>query len=165
MALRDWSARRLGAAWIIGLIAQLALLGGVALYNHLTEPPEFRAARLRLDSLVREGRAQDDSIARGLRPRPPAPTPEQTAAFRALLRDSMGITWETRAHVTTVHLPPPLAAAAGHAGTNLGAAIRGMFLLAAATLLPIPVGLLALTLAWFFVRQPSRRSPPDVAAP
>ena len=71
MALRDWSARRLGAAWIIGLIAQLALLGGVALYNHLTEPPEFRAARLRLDSLVREGRAQDDSIARGLRPPPP----------------------------------------------------------------------------------------------
>src|SRR6185369_6310091 len=106
-----------------GLIAQLALLGGVALYNHLTEPPEFRAARLRLDSLVREGRAQDDSIARGLRPPPPAPTPEQTAAFRALLRDSMGITRETVADCTTAHLPPPRAAAARPPGINLFATI------------------------------------------
>ena len=164
MALRDWSARRLRAAWAVGLVAQLALLGGLAVYNHLTEPPEFRAARVRLDSLVRQGRAQDDSIARGLRPPPPELTPEQQASFRALLRDSLGITWETRGNATTVHLPPPLAVAADHAVTNLGAAIRGMVLLAAATLLPIPVGLLALTVAWIYVRRPSRRSPPHVAA-
>lgn len=95
MVLRAWSARRLGAVWIIGLVAELALLGGVGLYRDLTEPPEFRAARLRLDSLVRQGRAQDDSIARGLRPPPPELRAEQKASFRALLRDSVGITWET----------------------------------------------------------------------
>ena len=68
---------------------------------------------------------------------PCALTPEQIASFRALLRDSLGITWETRGKVTTVHPPLPLAAA---------------------TSLPIPVGLLALTLAWRNARRPCRRS-------
>jgi hypothetical protein len=161
LALRDWSARRLGAAWIIGLVAQLALVGGVALYSHLTEPPEFRAARLHLDSLERRWRPHQDSIARGLRPPPPALTPEQKASFRAFMRDSVGITWETRGNVTTMQMPPALAAGVGRTAENLGTAVRGIFLLAAATLLPIPLGLLALTCAWLYVR---RRSPPGVAA-
>jgi hypothetical protein len=37
IALRAWSARRVGALWIIGLVAQLVLVCGVALYNRATD--------------------------------------------------------------------------------------------------------------------------------
>ena len=161
MALRAWSARRLGAVWIIGLVAELALVGGAGFYRDLTEPPGFRSARLRLDSLKRGGRALDDSIARGLRPPAPELTPAEKASFRALMRDSVGITWETRGNVTTVNLPPTLATSVGRVAENLPAALWSAFLLSAALVLPIPLGLLGLTLAWFYAR---RRPPPGVAA-
>jgi hypothetical protein len=161
VALRAWSARRLGAMWIIGLVAELALVSGVGLYRDLTEPPEFRAARLRLDSLKRWGRALDDSIARGLRPPPSELTPAQKESFRALLRDSVGITWETRGNLTTVQLPPALAAGVSRAAEHLPAALWGAFLLSAALALPIPLALLGLTFVWFYIR---RRPPPGVAA-
>ena len=37
MAFRAWSARHVGAVWIIGLVAQLVLVCGVALYNRATD--------------------------------------------------------------------------------------------------------------------------------
>ena len=164
MALRDWPARRLGAAWLIGLVAELALIGGLALHGRISEPPEFRAARLGLDSLERQSRAQDDSIARRLRPPLAELSPEQKAAFRAMLRDSLGITWDTRGTETTVHLPPALDTMARRATASLTAGLWSALLVIAALVLPIPVGLLVLTLAWLYIRRPWRRSAPDVAA-
>lgn len=54
-----------------------------------------------------------------------------------------------------MQLPPALAASVGRAAENLPAALWRAFLLSAALVLPIPLGLLALTIAWFYVRRGS----------
>lgn len=164
MPLRDWSAARLGRAWLVGLGLEVAILGAWAAYGRLTATPEHRqlrreadALRERADSVHALIRAEDDSIRRGLRPPRPTLGPAQQAQLRQLLRDSMGITWETRDSVTTVHLPPALAEPMGRAVTGIADAFRRLLLLAALLLLPIPTALLILTIAWLWLRRPWRR--------
>jgi hypothetical protein len=164
MPLRAWSVGKLGRVWLLGLGLQVSILGAWAAYARLTETPEDRqrradsdALRVRTDSVHALIRAEDDSIRRGLRPPRPALSAAQEAQLRQLLRDSMGITWETRGNQTTVHLPPPLAKEAGRAVTQMSAGFRTLFLLMALLLLPIPATLLVVTGAWLWLRRPWKR--------
>ena len=149
---------------MLGLGLQVCVLAASAAYGRLTETPEQRklrheleATRIRMDSVHAVIRAEDDSIRRGLRPPRPTLSAAQQARFRQVLRDSLGISWETRGNETTVHLPPPLAGQAGRAVVQIGEGMRRALLVMALLVLPIPTTLLVLTLSWLGLRRPWRR--------
>jgi hypothetical protein len=158
MALRNLSGRRMALLWAYGCALQLAVYGGVVLNARATETPEARAAHRRSDSLWAAVDAQNDSIERGLRPPIPEASPEQKEALRAMLRDSLGITWETVGNHTTVHLPPRLDSAFNRGMQSLTSGLTRVMLLAAALFLPIPLALVVTTTAWLFFRLADRRA-------
>ena len=157
MAIGDWSARRLARVWLVGLGLQAALIASLWAYNRATEPPEARAARLTLQRNVRAMDAYEDSVRRGLRPPAPDFTPAQKAQLRAVLRDSLGITWETRGKETTVHLPPAMEQGLKHGVDAFGRGLVVTMILAAIVQLSIPLSLIAITVAWLVARGGSRR--------
>jgi 4-amino-4-deoxy-L-arabinose transferase-like glycosyltransferase len=108
--------------------------------------------------------ARDDSIKRHLLPPDPTASPEQMERFRAILRDSAGITWQTRGQTTTVEMPPAMAQHVGRALAGLANGIASAVLLAAALFLPIPIGLVMLSLAWALARQRRRSATVGAAA-
>ena len=155
MALRDWSTRRILSMWLIGIGAELVLLAGTAAYSRLTESPRERELRLWADRSRRQWQAYEDSVARGLERPPQAITPAQKAAIQALLRDSLGVTWETHGNVTTIKGPPAFDSAVRRATTNLGNAL----LLAAVLYLSIPIVLVGVTVSWLIERRPWQHRP------
>ena len=164
MALRDWTLARLARLWIVGVTVEALLLLGSAAYQRATEVPEMRAMRLHMDSLERASDAFDDSVAHGQRPPPHVMTAADMARFRALLRDSTGITWETRGRTTTVTLPPALGARVGQAFVAVSDGMATVLFLAAIIYLPIPIALLVVTGGWIEARRPWRRAARDAPA-
>ena len=148
----------------MGLLCQLVLLVGAAVYSRATEPPHFRALRIKTDSLRRADDARNDSVARGLRPPPSEATPEQKAAIRAILRDSLGITWETHGETTVVNLPPELDSALARVVQGSSGSFGRAVMWSLAMFFAIPAALLALTLAWIVSRIPWRRRQIDAPA-
>ena len=164
MALRDWSRTRIAPIWAVGLLCQLVLLAGVAVYSRATEPPHFHALRLKTDSLRHADDARNDSVARGLRPPPSELTADEKAAMRAILRDSLGITWESHGQTTTVHLPPEVDSALARVVRGSSGSVGRAVMWSLAMFFAIPAALLALTLAWIISRIPWRRRQIDAPA-
>jgi hypothetical protein len=152
MALRSWPPRTLRRIWLFGLAAELLMIGGAYTLGRLTGPPEPPA--------LRALRLYQDSLDRGLVPPPRQLTRTERETALAILRDSLGISWQTRGGTTHVQLPPELERGVTRVARGFGSAIGVALVVAAALFLPIPIALVTVTLVWLVAR---RRNP--VAAP
>lgn len=157
MALRNWPARKLGRAWLLGLILQAVVLAVLFVLGRLLPSQEESPA-------FRELRTHMDSVDRGLLPPPRELTPEQKGEVVALLRDSFGITVGRSGDTIRIGGPPAFDSAVVAVGRGVGQVMRAATVMLAAIFLAIPTALMILTLAWLLARKPWRPDPASADA-
>lgn len=167
MALRDWTPAYVGRLWLIGSAIEAALFLGPSYYTRAAEaryraesfPPHPVAA----DSGMRSIEARAESLGITIRRLP-------DSSVQILRHDSVMATLVAPAHGDSqarLQLSPTARAEAETAakaivgglatsiGQGLAEAMPRIYLILALVYLPIPVGLIGVTLAWWFLRHGS----------
>jgi phage shock protein PspC (stress-responsive transcriptional regulator) len=164
MRLRDWPARRIGRMWLGGCALEALLVA--ALISTGDPPPKSDPPRAReapAAAPVEPSSPEEvDSALRQLGisvTRERLPSGHTRTRFR---RDSSYMVAEVRGDTSAiVEASPDVEQAFGNMANAWGAAMEGLvrlLLIVAAVLLPVPVLLVAITLAWAMLRRRERRS-------
>jgi hypothetical protein len=152
-----WSPRRIGRWWLVGLSVECMLVLAPLIWSQLAP----RAPLSPLEQQTQAFHAREDSVRRALLPPPATLSDSQRAELRALFRDSLGFEIVSRdGSIDFIPLTPEahatrdaIARGVKDIGQQIGAALMVALLILAAIYLPVPLGLITLTLVWLWQRR------------
>jgi hypothetical protein len=164
MRLRDWPARRIGRMWLGGCALEALLVAALLVTGD--PPPKFDPPRLtETPAAAPVESSTPEEVDAGLRQLGISVTRERLPSGHTRMRfgrDSSYVVAEVRGDTSTiVEASPDVEQAFGTMANAWGAAMEGLvrlLLIVAAVLLPVPVLLVSITLAWAVLRRRERRS-------
>lgn len=162
MRLRDWPPRRIGRMWLGGCVLEALLMAALLSTG---EPPPRSYPRLdEAQAAAPVEPSTPEEVDSALGQMGISVTREQLPSGQTrvqIRRDSTFVVAEVRGDTSTiVQASPDVEQAFGVMANAWGAAMEGMMrllLVVAAVLLPVPILLVSITLAWAVLRRRDRR--------